>query len=51
MKIINWNISWANDIIPKINYLKEQISGDESFIVILQEVKQYAVQCRKRIFL
>ena len=50
MKIINWNISWANDIIPKINYLKEQISGDESFIVILQEVKQYAYNAVKEYF-
>lgn len=38
MKIINWNISWMNDIFPKIEYLKQQILG-EAFIVILQEVK------------
>ena len=38
MKILNWNISWANAILPKIEYLRKQIIG-ETFIVILQEVK------------
>ena len=41
MKILNWNISWAKDIMPKIEYLRNQILG-ESFIVILQEVKPHA---------
>ena len=41
MNILNWNISWAKDIMPKIEYLRNQILG-ESFIVILQEVKPHA---------
>ena len=41
MKILNWNISWANDTVSKIEYLKKQISG-ETFIMILQEVKPHA---------
>lgn len=40
MKILNWNISWANDVTPKIEYLKNQIFG-ETFVVILQEVKPH----------
>ena len=41
MKILSWNISWAKDIMPKIEYLRNQIFG-EPFIVILQEVKPHA---------
>ena len=43
MKIINWNISWSNKIDGKAGYLRGLIEGD-SFIVILQEVKQYAYE-------
>ena len=39
MIIINWNISWLNNITKKIEYLKNQVSKDD-FIIILQEVKQ-----------
>ena len=46
MKILNWNISWANNIMPKIEYLKNQILG-ETFVVILQEVKPYAYNTLK----
>ena len=46
MKILNWNISWANDTMSKIEYLRNQISG-ESFIVILQEVKPHAYDAIK----
>lgn len=38
MRIIDWNISWASDIRPKIEYLKNQIRNT-TFIIILQEVK------------
>lgn len=47
MKIINWNISWANDIITKIEFLKNQIIN-ETFIVILQEVKPHAYNALKK---
>ena len=40
MKIINWNISWMNDIIPKIEYLKKLLLGN-TFVAILQEVKPH----------
>lgn len=46
MRILNWNISWANDIKPKIEYLKNQIC-DKSFIVILQEVKPHSYNALK----
>ena len=46
MKILNWNISWAKDIMPKIECLRNQILG-ESFIVILQEVKPNAYNAIK----
>ncbi len=46
MKVLNWNISWANDILSKIEYLKSQISS-ESFIAILQEVKPHAYNALK----
>ena len=46
MKILNWNISWASDTMPKIEYLKKQILG-ESFIAILQEVKPRAYNALK----
>ena len=46
MKIINWNISWANHITPKIEYLKNHLSG-ETVIAILQEVKPNAYTALK----
>lgn len=46
MKILNWNISWANDVTPKIEYLRKQLLS-ETFIVILQEVKPYAYNALK----
>lgn len=46
MKILNWNISWINDVMPKIEYLKKQILG-KTFVVILQEVKPYAYSALK----
>lgn len=49
MKIINWNISWSNKIDSKANYIKEQIS-DNSFVVILQEVKPHAYEYLKEVF-
>ena len=38
MKIINWNISCMKGIFDKIDYLRE-IVNDQSFVIILQEVK------------
>ena len=49
MKILNWNISWAKDIMPKIEYLRNQILG-EPFIVILQEVKPHAYNAIRECF-
>jgi len=49
MKIINWNISWMHEIDNKITYLKTLIEG-QSFIVILQEVKEYAYEVLKIAF-
>lgn len=46
MKIINWNISWSNKIDSKVTYLRNLIAED-SFIVILQEVKQHAYEFLK----
>lgn len=46
MKVINWNISWANDIITKIEYLRSFML-DETFVVILQEVKPHAYNAIK----
>lgn len=39
MIILDWNISYMNNINNKIKYLKSKIKN-ESFIIILQEVKQ-----------
>lgn len=39
MKIINWNLSYLTKNEPKVNLLKQLINQD-SFIIILQEVKQ-----------
>lgn len=49
MKIINWNISWQNPIDKKIAYLKSLISED-SFIIILQEVKLHSFDALKQAF-
>lgn len=46
MKIINWNISWNNKTDNKVTYLRNLIEND-SFIVILQEVKQHAYEFLK----
>lgn len=46
MKIINWNISWANDTFPKIEFLRKQFFG-ETFIAILQEVKPHTFDMLK----
>lgn len=43
MKIINWNISWSNKTNSKVAYLRKLIKND-SFIIILQEVKQHAYE-------
>ena len=48
MKIINWNISWSNKTETKVMYLRKLIEGD-SFVVILQEVKQHAYESIKDI--
>ena len=49
MKVINWNISWMNEIYTKIEYIKTLIKG-QSFIVILQEVKEYSYEAIKTAF-
>lgn len=49
MKIINWNISWQNPIDKKIAYLKSLIS-ENSFIIILQEVKLHSFDALKQAF-
>jgi len=49
MKIINWNISWMNKPLSKIEYLKNCVWG-ETFIIILQEVKKDAYEVLKREF-
>ena len=49
MKIINWNISWQNPIDKKIAYLKSLLSED-SFIIILQEVKLHSFNVLKQAF-
>lgn len=46
MKIINWNISWSNTTDSKVAYLRKLIEGD-SFVVMLQEVKQHAYETIK----
>lgn len=50
LKIIDWNISWCNDIENKIKYLK-QITLDCPFIIILQEVKVNAYEALEKAFL
>ena len=50
MKILNWNISWSNSILPKIEYLENKVRG-ESFVMILQEVKPYFFDVIKEGFL
>jgi len=47
MKIINWNISWSNKVDSKVTYLRKLVDGD-SFVIILQEVKQYAFEILKQ---
>jgi exonuclease III len=49
MKIINWNISWLNGIENKAEYLKDLVISD-SFIIILQEVKQNSYEYLKEVF-
>ena len=46
MRIINWNISWNNNVEDKITYLRNLVNG-KSFIVILQEVKPFAYEAIK----
>ena len=46
MRIINWNISWSNNVEDKITYLRNLVNG-KSFIVILQEVKPFAYEAIK----
>lgn len=48
MKIINWNISWSGKTESKMLYLRKLIEGD-SFVVILQEVKQHAYESIKEL--
>ena len=49
MKIINWNISWSNAVDNKIEYLKKLVAED-SFIIILQEVKMHSYEALKQAF-
>ena len=49
MKTIDWNISYNNAPEPKIDLLKSVI-GDDSFIVILQEVTPSQYQLFKQHF-
>lgn len=49
MKIINWNISWSNEVDKKIEYLKKLVAED-SFIIILQEVKIHSYEAFKKAF-
>ena len=48
MKIINWNISWSGKTESKMSYLRKLIEGD-SFVVMLQEVKQHAYESIKEL--
>ena len=47
MRIINWNISWNNNADTKSAYLRNLIK-DNSFVVILQEVKTFAYETLKQ---
>ena len=49
MKIISWNISWSNAVDNKIAYLKKLVAED-SFVIILQEVKMYSYDAIKQAF-
>ena len=48
MKVLSWNLSWANEVMPKIEYLRKQIFG-KTFIVILQEVKPHVYDSLKEL--
>lgn len=47
MRIINWNISWINKTDKKISYLRNLVEG-KSFVIILQEVKNFAYEALKQ---
>lgn len=49
MKVINWNISWMYEIENKTTYLKTLVEG-QSFIIILQEVKERSYEVLKTAF-